>query len=361
MKALLALLILLAAGAPPAKSAEPLSASDLGAIAAAAVEDHIRPGFDALAVETAVLADRMRGLCSTPSPDTLAAARAGFAAVVRGWSAVEFLRLGPMTEAHRADRFYFWPDRKGITLRHVQAALAAEDPALTTPAGMAEASVAVQGLPALEFLLHGSGAEALAAPPAGYRCTFAATVADNIAAIAADAAAGWRDPEGFSAVLLRPGPDNALFRTAEEAAARVTDIPGTAAHMLQDRKLNPAIGTDPGSARPNLAPFRRSGLTNAALRANLEGLKLLADRSGMSAAVRDRAPALQSGIDTVYGNLFSALAELPVPLGEAAADPQLRGLVNHIALLLSRLRTLLQEQAPAALGMKVMFNAYDGD
>ncbi len=354
-------MVLVLGAAQPARAADPLPDDSLRAIVADALEHAIRPGFDNLARSAGALEVTTGALCAAPSAASLDAARTAFAETLQAWSAVEYIRLGPMTDANRADRLYFWPDRKGITLRHVQAALAKADPGLVTREGMADASIALQGLPALEFLFYGSGADSLATGPAGYRCAFAAAVAGNVAAIAGAAAADWNDPEGFAALLLAPGPDNPLFRDPEEAAVRITDIPGTGLHALRDQKLLPAIGSGPADARPNLAPFRRSGLTNMALRANLKGLQGLADRAGIAAATRDRAPALQDGVDIVYRNTFAALESLAGPLGEAAADPARRGPVNYLALLTDRLRNLLQDQMPGALGMKVMFNAYDGD
>lgn len=365
MKALLALFLLLAA-AQPVRAADPpqnsaLPDTALRILVDDALQHAIRPGFDDLAAAATVQEVQVAALCALPSAAALEATRAAFADTVRAWSAVEYIRLGPMTEANRADRLYFWPDRKGITLRHVQAALAKADPALLANDGIAGASIAVQGLPALEFLLYGSGADDLAVAPAGYRCAFAAAVAGNIAGIAAAAAVEWHDPDGFAALLQAPAADNPLFRTAEEAAVRITDIPGTGLHALRDQKLLPAIGNGPADARPGLAPFHRSGLTNLAMRSNLQGLQRLAERAGIAAATRARDPALQDAIDIVYGNAFAAFDSLAAPLGMAAGDPALRGPVNYLALLTDRLRGLLQDQMPGALGMKVMFNAYDGD
>ncbi|WP_280632249.1 imelysin family protein, partial [Bordetella pertussis] len=47
------------------------------------------------------------------------------------------------------------PDTRNVMARQVQAALAAADPALLAPGALAGRSVALQGLPALEFVLYG--------------------------------------------------------------------------------------------------------------------------------------------------------------------------------------------------------------
>ena len=80
----------------------------------------------------------------------------------------------------------FWPDRKGIGLKQVQAALAAKDPTAADAAQLAGKSVAMQGLGALEFVLFGTGAETLAGTGDAYRCAYGAAIAANLDGIAAE-------------------------------------------------------------------------------------------------------------------------------------------------------------------------------
>src|SRR3546814_4200550 len=67
----------------------------------------------------------------------------------------EFLRFGPLVAANRYERIYFWPDPRGITLRQVQGLLGQADGSMPDAAGLATQSVALQGLPALEYVLYG--------------------------------------------------------------------------------------------------------------------------------------------------------------------------------------------------------------
>lgn len=146
--------VLLAAGLSAAAHADEPAAR-------AALQGYIQPGFDSLAAVAADMEGAAVTLCDAPSPATLAQARAAFRETVLAWAAVEFVRFGPLTEAHRADRLHFWPDRRGVARRHVEAALAAAENDLLTAEGIAAASAAVQGLPALEILLHGAGSDDL--------------------------------------------------------------------------------------------------------------------------------------------------------------------------------------------------------
>ncbi len=98
-----------------------------------------------------------------------------FADTVLAWAAVEFLRFGPMSQIGRPERFDFWPDPRGVTLRQVNALIAKRDASALDPAALAKKSAAVQGLSALEILLY-DDAHSIAADDeeARYRCKLAA-------------------------------------------------------------------------------------------------------------------------------------------------------------------------------------------
>jgi predicted lipoprotein len=115
-----------------------------------------------------------------------------FAAAVVAWSNVEILRFGPITENRRFERLFHWPDPKGLGQRQIEAALKSRDEAVTQPDELAGKSVALQGLPALEYLLYGNGAEILAGAPA---------VDDS-----RDALPGVDTPGAFAAILRSPSP-----------------------------------------------------------------------------------------------------------------------------------------------------------
>src|SRR5690606_20934891 len=111
-------------------------------------------------------------LCDEPSELRLEAVRGQFSSAVVAWSRVELYRLGPLMSGNRNDKILFWPDRKGIALKQVQAVLAGPDLDAADPVKLAGKSVAVQGLGALEFLLFGTGAEQLATAEGAFRCHY---------------------------------------------------------------------------------------------------------------------------------------------------------------------------------------------
>src|SRR6185312_7981565 len=103
---------------------------------------------------------------------------------------------------------FFWPDPKGLGLKQIQDILAKRDASVTEPDQLAGKSVALQGLPALEYLLYGDGSESLTEgnrvvdgqeplpqlDSAGdFRCSFALSIATNLERIARSVVEGWRE------------------------------------------------------------------------------------------------------------------------------------------------------------------------
>ncbi|RYE88254.1 MAG: peptidase M75, Imelysin, partial [Hyphomicrobiales bacterium] len=137
----------------------PAAAVEPSEVLRKAVDSFIRPAFAQLAGRTVGLEKDIANLCEAPSATLLELTRQQFGKVVLAYSRVEFLRFGPLTEDSRAERMLFWPDRKGIALRQVQAMLAKHDETATRLAELRGKSIAVQGLGALEYVLFGDGAE----------------------------------------------------------------------------------------------------------------------------------------------------------------------------------------------------------
>ncbi|TIX80838.1 MAG: peptidase M75, Imelysin, partial [Mesorhizobium sp.] len=227
--ALVLVLPLVLAGALPASAAA--KASD---VIQQAIDGFVRPAYARLHEHADSLTKAMRRLCDAPSQDHLDAARAEFSGTVDAWSVVEIIRIGPITQNNRLERMLFWPDRKSIGLRQVQAALANKDRTAADPAQLATKSVAMQGLGALEFVLYGDSAERLAGKDDPYRCAYGAAVAGNIETIAAEVSDAWNKPDGFAALWANPGPQNALYRDGTEAVTELVGVFINELEMVRD-------------------------------------------------------------------------------------------------------------------------------
>ena len=124
------------------------------------VERHVLPRYAQLADAAAALDAAGSRFCEAPATAAIDEVRSAFHAAADAWHGVEHLRFGPMESRLRAERLAFWPDPRNATGRQLGELLAGRDPAGLTPEGFLRASAAVQGLPAMEWLLFDAGAEA---------------------------------------------------------------------------------------------------------------------------------------------------------------------------------------------------------
>ncbi len=178
----------------------------------AAIDTHILPRLERLATATSHLEAAVASICSGAKGGRIGA-DAAFKETVLAWGAIDFVRFGPIAEGHRLERFFFWPDPRGITARQLSAALAKRDEALLAPGALATQSAAIQGLSALEMLLYDQAHPLDAAgDDARYRCAYASAIAANLRTIAHEVSEAWQGPEGWHMKMEAPGSDNPLYK-----------------------------------------------------------------------------------------------------------------------------------------------------
>lgn len=324
------------------------------------LEEAIRPGFADYAMQTSALVPAVETLCAEPSEQALAASRSAFANTLASWSRVEFIRFGPTIVDDRLERTLFWPDPKGIGLRQVQAVLAQEPADAINPDSLANKSVALQGLAALEFVLHGTGAEGLSTGEAPYRCAYANAISVNLDTIAADMAAEWAADD---LTILNPGPDNAVYRDDAEALLEVVQALTTGYEAISYYKLRSMIGESLDKARPRRAVFRRSQQTVAVLRENMEGLGILWQTADFADLLVERGgdPRIIGSIEFELANADRALATLSEPIEQTAISEEGWGSLNYLSITLASLRGTVGDRLTAELGLTLGFNSMDGD
>ena len=343
-----------------AGSAGPALAASATDIVGNAIDGFIRPGYRAFHEATAGLAEAGKALCAEPSRATLTAAQESFGKTVDAWSRIEVIRFGPVTEQNRLERVLYWPDRKGIGLKQVQAALAAKDPTAADAARLAGKSVAMQGLGALEFVLYGTGSAALATGDA-YRCSYGAAISGNLDTIAAELDAAWADPEGFGKIWANPAADNPAYRDGAEAVTELMDVFVTGTDLVRDVRLGGFLHEEAEDDKPRLALFWRSGKTVDALAGNLAGMKALLEASKLA----DALPADQAWIGKEalfeFSNAANATTAAEGPIADVLADPDKRSKLSYFGLVTSSLSNIFGTQMSGALGLTAGFSSLDGD
>jgi uncharacterized protein len=337
--------------------------TDHAAIARAALTEVIRPGYAALAGETAALSDKVAALCQAPSSASLEAAKKAFASAVAAWSKVEILRFGPIVEDRRFERLFFWPDAKGLGDRQIRDALAKRDESVTKPEALSAKSVALQGLPALEYLLYGDGAEALAAPSddGAFRCAFARAAVTNSAGIAKSVAEDWREGSPYEKSFLAPGPDAAPYRAAKEVTLELFKSFTAGIELVRDQKLGKPLGATPEAARPKLAAFWRSGQSLANAAGNLEGVRALFAKGGLAQVVAGEQPGVEKSVLFDLGHAVEVLSGIGKPMADVVKDADLRGKIEALRVSLKSAGKTAADAIARGAGLAFGFNAMDGD
>jgi predicted lipoprotein len=327
---------------------------------AKAAKNFVIPAYELFAQSAGDMRKSMNSLCASQSPETLTTAQASFISLVNAWSEAEIIRFGPITSDNRLEKVLFWPDRKSIGLKQIQAALAERDATAADPAQLTKKSVAMQGLGALEFVLFGTGFDELKGPGDPYRCAYGLAVASNLDTIATEVLDGWRMPDGMAVQWSNPGPDNPAYRTDDEAMTELFNVFVHGLEMTRDVRLKGFLGATPAEDKPKQAIYWRSGATVISVSANMHGMRKLFEASGLA----DKLPADSSWIaDSIafeFNTINTMFDKAAGPIVEVLKDRR-RDSLPAALLITSHLSDLFGVNLAGALGLSAGFSSLDGD
>lgn len=343
------------------------AAFDHAGLAERARQSFIVPGYTRLQSELDRLGTALRKLCATPSAEQLDAVRTSYRTTIAAWGRIEFIRFGPVTEQNRFERLFFWPDRKGIGARQIRRLLKRKTENTLAPDQLAGKSVAVQGLTALEQVLHGKASDALAAAAAhSYRCRFAQSIAGNLTRITGAILSAWSDDGAFTRLWRSPGPDNPAYLQAGETTLELIKAYDEALEITRERRIVPAIGMGPKRRifRPVLW---RSGLGMVLIDGTLSGARDLLFVGGLADAYLARAARSDVSAESAMSSIGDEFKLLLRATGELAAlerpfqQPTTRRRLIAVGFPMKSLRLRVVARIKRAAGLSIGFNASDGD
>ena len=347
----------------PARSA----GFDHEGLAIQALDGHIRPGYERFKNTTGALKSALAEACKAHDVKADGQVKAAFRSTVLAWSQVEHIKFGPVLEGNAYERIMFFPDRQKIGERQVAAILTKQDPTVLTVLELQQKSVAVQGLTALEAVLYAKPAESYLAeaPEAKFACNYASAIAGNIAGIANNIVAAWAKDGSFSALWLKTGEQNPIYKSSSGPTAELLTAFRAGISNTRDAKLLPSLGlkkTGPNGplAPKSKPPFDLSGLGLATMIANTEGVLELFEKGGLAErlAVTEKDTAV-----LIKGELQGAIriGREMEPAGTAAFND--KDASAKLATMREPLATAAagNEQLANAAGMVMGFTADDGD
>lgn len=325
------------------------------------VDGYISPAFTQFHHQAKALHVWLEQGCDAQRNNFNAETKRRFQSLVQAWSGVAFLRFGPLVADNRYERLSFWPDPRGVMLRQITGTMARYKKE-TTEIPLGERSVAIQGLPALEYVLYGTPGLLTQPLPQEERaglCRYAIALAANISNVAQQLEKNWALTGPYAEQFMTPGSSNALYRVPDEVVAEGVKALSTGLQFVRDIQLAPAFQAVETGLAFKRAPYWRSGLTSSAVQASLNGMR--------DFLLSGPVPAGQQAWIT-----NQLAAELKRAADQAASLPALAQYevldaseVRQQWLLLGRIvnnaKSLTDDDLASALGVQVGFNALDGD
>ena len=304
------------------------------------------------------LNDSAQSFCA--GTQDLGSARQAFLATVGSWSSLQPLVVGPLAEGNRAWQVQFWPDKKNLVQRQVEALLKSK-PQLTL-AELDKSSVVVQGLTAYEYVLFDQAIDLEDAAQKARYCPLLLAIGEHQKALSADVLQQWQQKDGMAAQLETY--PNARYAETPEAIAELLRAQVSAIDGLK-KKLGAALGRQTKSLpQPYQAEFWRSNASLATLAATLasaERVWLGSNNDGFKAMLPDDQADLGKRLDEQYSVTRQHLATFSRPLGELLAEPEGLKELNAFYDNLNTLHRLHEGELAKALGIQLGFNAHDGD
>jgi predicted lipoprotein len=339
--------------------AAPAQAADFAGFNQGYGREIVLPAFKALAAQTAGLAKAADGFAAKPNQDGFNALRTAFDATSDAWMQAEFFRLGPLGDQQRSDRVEYWPEKRNIVDRQLTALLAAPDAEALKQKNFAQASVAVQGLPALERLLYGDSARQTlsAGPEQKVRAAVIKAIAHNLDALAREIVVDWEKASADPKTAAAPFSQDPTEASAQFFAGLMTGM-----QIVTTQKLAGPRGATIDKAKPKTAEQWRSGRSLKNIKLNLETARAtVLGEHGFAKLMGASNDALKTEIGKVFDVATAAAASTPEPMDTAVADPEGRKKVGALLVAVNQLVDVLKQKAAPAMGISLGFNEMDGD
>ncbi len=341
---------------------------DHAALAANALERHIRPGYASLAAAAVKARQSVSKDCNATGAASRKRIEAAYDRLITAWGRIEHIRFGPITAQNRLERIMFWPDRRGIGARQLTRAVTKRDESILDPTTLATKSVALQGLTALEFVLFPrKGWRAIDASERAYRCRFAGSITANLAAISQQVSDDWANPDGFASHWLRPGTGNPHLVLASETTLALAKAFSEGTERVRDDRIGGPMGLNPEQRKTPIV-LAASNRTMRLVLANIDGLIDLFEAGGISKALlatnfKDPRINPAANLKLISSelnkarNLARQTIRVPKPFESSAAQSRLVALGFPLKNARIQTAALLTLIADLSFG----FNSSDGD
>jgi len=335
----------------------------------------IVPLYAALDAEAVKQRELSQAFCQAGEPDQQKSLQqqlqTQWRATMSAWAGVQPIGFGPLEEGNLRWKLQFWPDRKDLTRKKVEALISSDDD--LTAERVASASVSVQGLAALEYLLFDASGSALQryqdVEPVSRRCLLLQAIAARVQQVTHRLLSEWSgdiNQPSYADTFSQPGADNDRYPDNNASIAALLDTLVVGSEVVKRNKLGIPVGKDVGHAKPYRLEAWRSQHSLALMQASVVTLEQLYRGNGgyglqnylLEAAKVDAA--LLRDIDESFKAVNAQFMLIEGPLFTQLKQPEYHATLTELHRRLNVLQRNLNK-LPDSLGIKLGFNSNDGD
>ncbi|MFC1750449.1 imelysin family protein, partial [Pseudomonadota bacterium] len=282
------------------------------------------------------------------------------------WAGVQHLRTGPVESFDRYHRFQLWPDKHNTGNKQIAKLLAAEDIDALTTEHFGEASVAIQGLSAMERLLFGKKGtveQFIKENKASYHCLLVAAIAHNLTSMSRSLVEEWSKEPPYEMLFISAGGMTYELKLEKDISSRKEITTGffnnlyTQVQSVIDQKLLRPLGKK-SKAKPRYLESWRSLRSLRNIELNLRAVESLYE-TGFAPALNNKE--LHKQIKKAFKTAYNAASTIKSPLYDALKDNDKRKNIEALLASTRKLQSLLTGPLPEALDIELGFNALDGD
>jgi predicted lipoprotein len=322
------------------------------------VERFVQPSINLFHTNLQQVQQVLSQVCRAQNPAPVTQLDAPFTHLLTSWSQLAVLRFGPLIEQNRFERLYFWPDPRGLTQRQ-SAALITGKVTLEHTDSLANQSVAVQGLPALELALYSDTGIIESARHRQTACVYAQAIITNAKNVTIELEQAWNPREGFGLQFAQPSEHNHTYRTEHEVDNEIFKALVGGLQFLKDLELSPMKGRGAERALPQRGPFYRSGNTFRFALQRVNALQDLYRDAGFS--VPAYAQWAQDSFLSELDRAANTLRKMDTKKNSTLSAENFNQTITLLSLQLGNAQAILLQDIAPALGVTIGFNALDGD
>ncbi|MBW2941649.1 imelysin family protein [Zhongshania aquimaris] len=334
--------------------------------------------YKSFSIASQELATATAEYCQSPNnAPQFELARTKWKDAAKQWSSIQNIQFGPLMVDNQAWKIQFWPDKKNLIARKVESLLKENGP--ITQQRVDEASVVVQGLSSLEYLLFDNKA----GTPQRYidelgqrRCELLVAVSEHLHTVSAELYNNWRiDGGNYLSTFSKTGDKNPEFPDDNVAIAYLLDTLVSGIELIKRDKLERPLGISGTGQETEARPAQtqvyqlewwRSQYSKDAIITNLIALKGIFNANegyGIDDYLREvkQQGELSDNINKAFQQSIAAASAIDGSLFEIANKPERRQAILSLHAELTNLLALLRNDLPTVLGVSLGFNSKDGD